>query len=434
MDLVLQPHLYKRPRPGTLKYRTNAGEEVYLYAEEATHYPGQLTQGGPLDHISEDTLTQLANKILDERVQKAYDQSLLPERRKFEPEDLARFIWDQCNRSKHLHPGETTRQYMLKKWGSAWGTSQKAALAENSGVTGGYAVPWEMFEPMGQTIAHTSILRSNGAFRVTMQTAEMQMPNPVTTTTPSGVSNSFGGMTFSWTPEATLRADNPPAFKGFSLKLWELSGTVTASGPIIDDAPGLSSWLRKAIPLDIGWLEDYAFLVGTGAGQPQGILGAKATIQVNRKAGGTIQYQDYGTLMSKMLPGSVGRGIFLCSPSALLALLQLTDGASRAVVITVGANGQPQLSLGPNRLFVSDALPPLGTNGDLMFIDPAFYCIGDYERDNGTLEIAASIHVKFLQNQLVLRVVRRVDGRPMLDQPVTLQDGSTQVSPFVALN
>ena len=40
----------------------------------------------------------------------------------------------------------------------------------------------------------------------------------------------------------------------------------------------------------------------------------------------------------------------------------------------------------------------------------------------------------FLKNQMTWRVVERVDGQPWLEKPVTLQDASTQVSPFVILN
>ena len=49
------------------------------------------------------------------------------------------------------------------------------------------------------------------------------------------------------------------------------------------------------------------------------------------------------------------------------------------------------------------------------------------------IEIAASEHVNFLKNQMTWRVVERVDGQPWLDKPITLQDGTTQVSPFVVL-
>ena len=50
------------------------------------------------------------------------------------------------------------------------------------------------------------------------------------------------------------------------------------------------------------------------------------------------------------------------------------------------------------------------------------------------VEIAASEHVNFLKNQITWRVVERLDGQPWLSGPITLQDTTTQVSPFVVLN
>ena len=81
-------------------------------------------------------------------------------------------------------------------------------------------------------------------------------------------------------------------------------------------------------------------------------------------------------------------------------------------------------------MFPTEKVPALGTKGDLMLLDPSFYVIGDRMQ----IEIAASEHVNFLKNQMTWRVVERVDGQPWLDKPVTLQDGATQVSPFVVLN
>ena len=79
---------------------------------------------------------------------------------------------------------------------------------------------------------------------------------------------------------------------------------------------------------------------------------------------------------------------------------------------------------------VTEKVPALGTKGDLSLIDPSFYVIGD----RMSIEIAASEHVNFLKNQMTWRVVERVDGQPWLDKPITLQDATTQVSPFVVLN
>ena len=38
------------------------------------------------------------------------------------------------------------------------------------------------------------------------------------------------------------------------------------------------------------------------------------------------------------------------------------------------------------------------------------------------------------KNQTTWRVVERVDGQPWLDNVITLQDGTSTVSPFIVLN
>ncbi len=79
---------------------------------------------------------------------------------------------------------------------------------------------------------------------------------------------------------------------------------------------------------------------------------------------------------------------------------------------------------------ITEKVPALGTKGDVMLIDPSLYVIGD----RMMLEITASEHANFVKNQMTWRFVQRVDGRPWLDNVITLQDGTTTVSPFVVLN
>ena len=43
--------------------------------------------------------------------------------------------------------------------------------------------------------------------------------------------------------------------------------------------------------------------------------------------------------------------------------------------------------------------------------------------------IAASDHVSFLKNQVTCRVMRLCDSQPWIEKPITLRDGTTQVSP-----
>ena len=44
-----------------------------------------------------------------------------------------------------------------------------------------------------------------------------------------------------------------------------------------------------------------------------------------------------------------------------------------------------------------------------------------------------SIHVGFSTDELLARIIERHDGQPLWDEALTLEDGSTTVSPFVTL-
>jgi HK97 family phage major capsid protein len=137
-------------------------------------------------------------------------------------------------------------------------------------------------------------------------------------------------------------------------------------------------------------------------------------------------------MFSKLLPASWSKAVWAFSPTCVPQLLQLKDGANRAIFISVdqGITKYPVWSLLGRPAIVTEKLPALGTKGDLMLLDPSLYVVGDRMQ----VEVAASEHVNFLRNQMTWRVVERVDGQPWLEKAITLQDSTTQVSPFVALN
>jgi HK97 family phage major capsid protein len=145
-----------------------------------------------------------------------------------------------------------------------------------------------------------------------------------------------------------------------------------------------------------------------------------------------VQFADVAWMYSKLLPVSQARAVWVFSPTVIPQLLQLKDGANRAIFISVdqGAVKAPTWSLLGRPAICTEKLPALGTSGDIILIDPQLYVIGDRMQ----IEVAASEHVNFLKNQMTWRVVERVDGQPWLEKPVTLQDATTQVSPFVALH
>ena len=330
-----------------------------------------------------------------------------------------------------------------KEYGSVPGDGfrTKASMAEASGVTGGYTVPPDFYQQLLRIVAENTFIRPR-AFVQPMASATLQFPYlDVTTVQSAGVSPFFGGVQMYWTEEAQTRTETEPAFKMMELKAHELSGYSVSSNVLLADAAfGLEKFLYQLFGQAIAWFEDYAFLQGNGVGKPIGVLNAGATISTGgggqgagqRDAANAISFNDVATLWSKLLPASWGRAVWAFSPTCVPQLLQLKDGANRAIFITIdqGATKAPHWSLLGRPAIPTEKLPALGTTGDLMLFDPTLYVIGDRMQ----IEVAASEHVNFLKNQMTWRVVERVDGQPWLDKSITLQDGNTKVSPFVVLH
>ncbi len=324
--------------------------------------------------------------------------------------------------------------YLEKHYGSTFNqwVGQKAQLGESSGVTGGYTVPPDFYQGLMSLIVERSIIRPR-AYVQPMASATLQIPYlDVTTVQSAGVSPFFGGVQMNWTAEAQTRTETEPAFKQMELRAWELSGYSVSSNVLLQDSVvGLEKFLMTLFSMAIAWFEDFAFIQGNGAGKPQGVQTCNAAIVVNRANTNLVQFSDVATLWSKLLPHSWQNAIWLFSPTVVPQLLQLKDGANRAIFISVdmGAVKQPTWSLLGRPAIPTEKVAALGTKGDLSLVDPTLYVVGDRMQ----IEVAASEHVNFLKNQMTWRVVERVDGQPWLDKPITLQDASTQVSPFVVL-
>ena len=77
----------------------------------------------------------------------------------------------------------------------------------------------------------------------------------------------------------------------------------------------------------------------------------------------------------------------------------------------------------------TEKTPALGTQGDIILMNPKWYYIGSRQG----VSIATSEHIHFLQNRTVFRCCMRLDGQEKLPAPVFAKDGTNQVSPFVVL-
>jgi HK97 family phage major capsid protein len=312
----------------------------------------------------------------------------------------------------------------------------KAALSSTSGTTGGYTVPTDFLPALYQTIEEQAIIRPR-ALVCPMASSSMILPLPdATTAQAANTAPYFGGILLQWTEESALIGETEPTFRSVTLRAWTLAGyALTSNNLLHDGGKALESLLYLLFGRSIAWYEDYAFLVGDGVAKPNGFLNAKSALTVARNTSSHAKLVDCATMLSLLLPSSWPRAIWVMHPSVFIDIFQLSGTAGGAGYQSNQPNEpaliMPAGSIGPCPAFISDKVPPLGTKGDLMLIDPGLYVIGDRQ----TIDVAVSdqMPTPFAANQSAWRVTHRVDGQSWLNNPVTLADGSKQASNAVIL-
>src|SRR5690606_15495480 len=124
------------------------------------------------------------------------------------------------------------------------------------------------------------------------------------------------------------------------------------------------------------WMEDYAFLRGTGAGTPLGVLNSPARITVSRSTPGTVSFGDLAEIVSHFLPS--GRGVWIASQSLMSDIIQLKgpSGNESFIWIPNARDGIPGFLLGYPVIWTEKA-PSKGYEGDIGLYDLSYYLIGD---------------------------------------------------------
>jgi len=329
--------------------------------------------------------------------------------------DFARTIWH-----KNPRPDEE-RLHKARQVMDAYSSVEPSA--------GGFLVPETMRSEILQIALESSIVRPRATV-ITMTTPTQIMPYVDSTT---NVGSVFGGMIFYWTAEGGDLQAKEAKFGRVKLEANKLTGLAAVPNELWADAPALSSFLMQAIPRGLSFYEDTAFISGTGAGEPLGVLNSPALIAVTKETdqpADTIVVENVLTMYSRMLPSSLGSAVWVANQSTFkeLMTLSISVGVGGAPVSLVDIRSAPLASMLGRPLIITEKVPTLGDQGDLNFIDFSYYLIGDRQ----TVSLETSEHIYFVSDETALRAIERVDGRPWVQSEFTPANGAT-VSPFVAI-
>ena len=300
-------------------------------------------------------------------------------------------------------------------------------LVENVGASGGFLVPIEYRPELLQWAWEMNPVRGRATV-IPMRRRQLQVPTLDHTGTAAGATRQYGGVVASWTEEATQKDDTEPSFRQINLVAHKLVLYTESSDELLaDEAIGLVALLTRLFGGAIAWEEEYTFLRGTGAGQPQGVINAGATHVEPRQVAGAIGIID----IINMIGHHQGNNpVWHITKAGFASIAQLNGPAANPsyVFIPNAREGMPATLFG-FPIFWTEKLPALGTQGDILLASWDMYLIGDRQQ----VTIDTTNIFRFRHDLTSWRAVHRVDGQPWLSQPVTLADGAWQISPFVIL-
>lgn len=246
----------------------------------------------------------------------------------------------------------------------------------------------------------------------------------------------WGGVKAYWTAEGGDKTNATPQFRQIELNLKKLTGLAYLTDELMADASALESVLTQAFTEEIGFRLDDAIMRGTGAGMPLGILAAPCLVTQAAEGGqpaDTIVVENVVNMYSRLWAPSATNAVWLINQSCWpqLMTMHLDVGTGGLPVFLPGGSvaGQPFATLLGLPIVPTEVADTIGDLGDIVLADLSQYVLAD----KGGIQSAISMHVRFTNDETVMRFVYRVDGQPWWQSALTPFNGAPTQSPFVAL-
>lgn len=337
--------------------------------------------------------------------------------------EFARATWHQADRFQDRDDLRGKRA-KLDEIRNAYGSTIPA--------DGGFLIPETLRAEVLSVALETAIMRPRARV-IPMET--LRVPFPTIDST-SNASTVHGGIAAYWTEEGRELVESQSKFGRVVLDAKKLTALAAVPNELYTDSLiSLEAFIGQAYPEAITWFEDLAYIRGSGVGEPLGWNRAENTARVavakeSGQAADTVLWANIVKMYARMLPTSLGRAVWIANLDVFPQLAQMADAGGNGIWIAqgTGSEGAPMTILGRPVLF-TEKMETVGDVGDIAFVDPAYYLIGD--RQAMTME--SSTHARFTSDVTVSKFILRVDGRPWLQTPITPNKGAATLSAFVAL-
>jgi len=302
------------------------------------------------------------------------------------------------------------------------------AQTEGTGSEGGYLVPVGFSnDALGGAIVSSELLRRVDSYPMTTNILQVAGANTLNHT-----GGSIAGVALTWVGEGGQIPSSSALIHAITLQAKKAAILLDATNELLDDSRvagrTLTEIMRDATRLGL----ERALLVGSGAGQPLGVLGSPALITaaaIGGQTADTLKYENLTEMLGRLHPGLLGDAIWVASPSCMAQLLNIAFPVKNVAgdQNVGGSNGSATVSPNGNfsllglPLVFSEVLPQLGDVGDILLIAPSQMALG-LRRD---VSIATDTSQKFDYDMTRFRLTLRVDAQGKWATAMTPAAGPT---------
>ncbi|MDY6917390.1 MAG: phage major capsid protein [Chloroflexota bacterium] len=304
-------------------------------------------------------------------------------------------------------------------------------MLEGTGASGGYMVPVQY----GAFIFDRSLEQEIVRPRAQVWPMETNVRKVPAWDSNDHSGNLFGGFSGEWLAEGGTGTRQTPKLRQLELKAKKLAIYTQASREMVEDGVSFEDQLGRALIAATGWYMDYAFLRGSGAGEPLGVLNDPALVTVAKESeqtDETIVYLNCVKMFARLHPACVQNSVWLASSGTIPQLMTMSietiaDTAASFVPAIQRADGGLTLLTRP--IIFTEKLPDLGNAGDLLLVDLSQYVIGLRKE----IVLDKSNSPGWTEDLQDYRAVVRCDGQGSWNKAVTPANSGDSLSWCVAL-
>lgn len=308
-------------------------------------------------------------------------------------------------------------------------------MGENPASAGGFLVQTDFAQAIQSRIYDIGAIMGR-VDKGTISTNANGIKIPAVDESSRATGSRFGGVQTYWIAEGEAPTASRPTFRLLEFDLKKLGALYYVSDELMQDAALLSQFAMNAFSQEILFAQEDAIIRGNGVGKPTGLLNSNALVTVAKETGqaaASVVYDNILNMWARMWGRSRLNAVWLINQDVepQLQKLQMPGGVSSVPVMLPpgGASGQPYSTIFGRPVIPVEYASTLGTVGDIMLVDLSQYLV----MNKGGVQAASSMHVRFLQDEMVFRMLVRLDGKSKWNSALTPYQGTNTQSPFVAL-